>query len=273
MITLNIGVYRAIKRTACAVLVLLLLLPLAVLAGCKNSVPQEVGYTDIIFQTDIDNLTTFAIAPNAEVYAVVSGEGLGRYTYDGELLESYPDTSHLAHIHYSDGFIYAFDYDSFNVVEINPESKDIRIIHEDLKVNQVRSLCVIGDALYMIIVPFLPFDHQQPLISSGSFIKVDVKSGNLTERPEVSNPISLYLASDGKLYVYSRPDNDYLLSQYNIRSGKLTNSVNMNDVGHLFSFAYERGMFLYFGGRITGLNGKRMADDFHFNAVDDVSFS
>ena len=226
------------------------------LAGCTGG--NDVSdYTGPIFTSEYA-FRSFAITPDTEVYGLSPGQPVGKYTSDGELLDTYPGTEGFNNLCYSDGFLYALDW--LKVVKIDVNSKTIRSVAELSGV--VRSMAVSGGSIYIITVADLGDADFTQIGSDGyidyheKFIEIDIESGEITERTEVKRPIAQYLASDGTLYIYSRPDNDYVLYSLNTKTKKLKKAADMNGTGYTTAFVREGNFFVFASG--SGLSSKNM---------------
>ena len=232
------------------------------LAGC-NGGDDVSDYTDPIFTSE-HRFHSFAITPDAEVYGLSSGQPVGKYTSDGELLETYPGTEGFSKLCYSNGFLYAYDQDARAVSELDVNTKNIRVINNDSDVLWwVRSMAVSGGSVYAAAVKNP--DGDESYLSDGymdyrgkeRLIEIDIESGQLTEHTGVKKPFALYLSSNGTLYIYSHPESDYILYSFNTKSKKLKKESGMNDAGYTSAFVREGNFFVYSSSGVS-LNAKNM---------------
>ena len=248
------------------------------LFGChaqKEPVPFPEETADIHFRSKAADLISAAIGPNAEVYAVSRETGVGLYTFDGDLLEEYPGTEHLLHLYCSGGLLYGYDYVTKNVVELNPQSGEIKVIYAGLPAAEVRSLTVTGGHILLIVVPSfetLDFDliqsDDQYMDFGEKMMVIEIQSGELTERTDIVNPIALYQSADGTLYVYAHPANmRYVLYSYDTNTWKASQYAVMNDTGYLYRFAFESGCFVYVS-TMNDIRIKRMSDELIYVGAD-----
>ena len=231
------------------------------LAGC-NGGDDVSNYDGPVFYSE-QRFHSFAITPDAEVYGLTFGQEVGKYTSDGELLDTYPGTEEFSKLCYSNGFLYAYDQTARAFVELDTATKNIRVINSDSDVLWwVRSMAVLDGSLYAVAVENFAGDmklNPDGYIDYGEiFFEVDIESGQMTERSEVKKSIAIYPASNGTLYIYSHPEDEYILYAFNTKSKKLKKESGMNDAGYAAAFVREGNFFVYAGDR--GLNAKNMKD-------------
>ena len=234
-------------------------------SACRDKTESGPGAVDaesIIFQSKVDNLVSITISPDAEVFGATFIDGIARYTHDGDLIELYPGTEFITGLYYSGGLIYGYHYIDKNILEFNPASGETRTVYSNLAADDICCLAVSGDHIVMITIPeykdFIVEDIEGDFQDLGKqFIAININSGELTELPGIQHPICLYQSSGGKLYVYARPENQYILFTYDVEKQTATREAVMDDIGNLWGFAYEYNSFIYY---YMGIKAKKMPD-------------
>jgi len=234
--------------------------------------PHSDGQTEeAVFRSSLADIASFAISPNAELFAVTMENGLARYSQDGGLLEEYPGTEQMRGLFYTNGFIYGYHASTHDILEFDVNNKKIRVVYAGLQAADIRSLAVSGGYIVLIAVP--SYDSPQFEAESDGYrdlneklITIAIKDGDYAEAMGIRRPIALYQSGDGNLYVYARPDRQYVLFSLDLQNGKTGQAALLDDVGYTFMFAYEDGVFFYLS-RIGNVSAKRMSDGFIYVAA------
>jgi len=243
--------------------------------GNKDSGSFGIDLDNIFFRSKVDNLVSFTITPDAEVFGATFSGGIARYSHTGDLIEAYPGTEYIFGLNYSHGLIYGYHYINKNILEFNPNNGEIRTIYTNLVFDDVCCLAVIGDYLVMIIIPsfsYLSFDVMEgDFMDFGKqFIAITISSGELTELPGIKHPMCFYKSSTGELYVYARLENQYILFNYDVGGQTATCEAVMDDVGYLYGFAYEHNSFVYY---YMGIHAKKMSERMFYSVANIEPFA
>ncbi|MCL2708390.1 MAG: hypothetical protein FWF03_04645, partial [Defluviitaleaceae bacterium] len=256
------------KNAACYLMIFSLLFANAAQFGCgKDDKPAEpLEQSDVVFGSHTNGLISLAIDDYANVYATTLDVGISKYSREGMLLESYPDTEYIFGLRYSDGFLYGFYsslVDNNYIYQLNLETLIVKTINVDFPIAVVHSFTVSGDYAYMVVIPTLMdfnYEHEAGMFASNNekLYAVKLSSGETTEITNIENPIRLYADSKGTVYVYAYTGGQYQLLNYDIGKKKATRVANMDDVGPVVSFAYENDIFVFLTYR--DVQAKRMED-------------
>jgi hypothetical protein len=243
------------KRNKIISFLLVIIILQTLISGCGgNGVSEPEPISDIVFSSKRDDFASLVITENTEIIAASWENGIARYSSDGNKLEEYPGTENIFCLAYYNGLLYGYDTSSRNIVEYDPQRKTLRVVYAGLHAEEIRSLAVSGEYIVLITVPTfdgLDFANENGYIYFGEkFLKIHISSGKLTELDGIKNPISLYKSNDGTIYVYARPVDRYILYSFDIGRGRASQIAVMDDVGYLFTFAYERDTFVFFLGDI-----------------------
>lgn len=213
---------------------------------------------------DVLNIISMAVDENANVYAAEFHGAVSQYTSDGEFIQNYPAAENLCALRYADGYIYGFQEQTKDILRINVKTGEPEIIYADLDVWQISALEIFGDNVYLIVIP--SFSSTEYEMSDDYYIdynerllQIDCETGKMTEIREIGNPITLYLNREHQLYVYAHPDEQYVLFRYDLEKQKTEMISAMDDVGYLFSFAYENETIVFLSSA-GGVRAKKMPD-------------
>ena len=218
---------------------------------------------------------SIAIGEDAEVFVSTSDTGIHQYSPAGVLLNVFSEHPNIVGLQYYQGKLYGYDFFEKNIIEIDVKTKEHRIIVSHLPVDEVRSMALLDENIYLLTVPsFEEVTYEQTTDSfidfHEQFLKIQINDGTLTEIQSVKHPISLYANSLGELFIYAYPEpGNYVLYQYDDKTDSLTRISDMNDVGYLFHFAYEKEIFIYFS-LMRNTKAKRMTDGLIYNVSENL---
>lgn len=259
------------KKTAVLPTALILLLFLGLLGCSDTETPQLVGLSDTVFQFKADNLISFTIKNDNEMYASTWGGSIGLYTSDGELLSIYPRTENIIHLTYIDSLIFGYDMVEESVVEIDLSNQSVRTI-ASLVIDELRSFTVVDDVIIMIVVEsynyvnFFTLENDGYVNYNEKLLILDINSGVITESDAIKNPIAMYYSSTNELYICARPDDLYIIYSFNINNGRATPVKLLADSVYFQFFALENDHLIY--AAVSGdVMVRRLSDDFEYVAV------
>ena len=257
------------KQRACAV-VLTFTMVASFMFGCSDKVADEddkanVDISEIIFTSPAADIFSVTISDNAEVYAASLDGGISRYTFDGHLLDEYPNTEGVFGLFYCDGFVYGFVYTTgyyCDVVELDTETGALRTVYANLLAESIKSLTVSENLIFITTADAPKMDYMEFRVdymgALGQFLTIDVQSGELTEITAVQKPIAHYQSGDNALYIYTYIDGRYTLNSYNAKNGEVKELFTLEDVGYLLGFAYEGNHFVYNQDTFIGVKARNM---------------
>ena len=269
-----------LKQLYTIICTLFLIMVLATACGRDSATEEYDEPADTVFRSQANDLFSLTICSDGEVFAATRYSGFSRFTYDGELTQAFPGTEGIHGLYYYNGLIYGYVYDRTvaNIVEIDPTSGDIRTVYSIDAALMIPSLVVSNGHVVMVIIPEddgLTGGFSAPIVSNVAglngindrFISVNIATGEFAEFDNFTHPISLYKGSSDNLYVYAHTGNDFALFSFDIDTGRERYISNMGDVGNIFSFAFERNVFVFNDG--MGVSAKRMSDGLIYNILAD----
>lgn len=243
----------------------------------SNDMPPDIDKTsadaEIVFKTpeNVVNLVSLAVGDDANVYTATYEGIVSRYTPEGEFVREYSGTEFLCALQYYDGFIYGFNANTKDIVRLDPESGEIEVLYAGLEHTFVRGLSVSDGFLYLVAIPLFvgTYETGEDHYTNYNevFLALDIENGELTEITEIAHPIALYSTSEDELYIYAHPQDSYVLYRYDFKAQKAEQITEMNDIGYLFSFAYEQNHCVYATG-VSGVKAKKMPDGLAYIVAD-----
>jgi len=267
------------KRVICYLIILSILFVNVTIYSCGTVDKTIVSYeqSEYIFGTNKNGFVSLAVDEDANVYAAVLDEGISKYSNDGILLKTYMHTESIYGLRYNDGFLYGYfsRYGNLgDIFQMNLETSRIKTFNVDFPIAEVRSFTVSGDYAYILVVPeFKEFVYERTedmFVSYGEKLyAIKLNSGESIEIKNIENPITMYSGRDGMLYVYSYSGNQYQLLNYDIGKKKVVHVADMDDVGFIFSFAYENDTFIYTTYR--NVQAKRLKDNLIYTIDDTIT--
>jgi len=257
------------KTQKLILLILSFIFILGFIPGCDDKTPPSPSADlpeDVFIRSNLTDIVSVAVSPNADVYAATLENCLARYSPDGDLLEEFPGTEHMCGLFYANGFIYGYQAVTHDILEFDINKKTLRVVYAGLQASVIRSLAVSGNYIVLLIVPSyndILFEAEADgyMDFKERIITITVTNGEIAEITSIRRPIVLYQGSDETLYVYAHPDSQYVLYSLNTQNGKVDQVASINDIGYINGFAYEEGVFFYFS-RLSNVGAKRMSDGF-----------
>lgn len=246
----------------------------------KETESESPQVSEVSYRSKNRELLSIAVSPEGKMYASTIKDGIICYSLEGDVLEKYPDTEKIAGLCYSNGLIYGFERDTNNIMELNPETKEVRLVSDGYPNGNIKSITVNDGKVLLLYMPFAEEGQESapPEVAADGYINqqeaiyiIDIESGEMSELG-IENAIAFYTGSDEKLYVYTRPaENRYVLCSYDVASGSLAEIAEMNDIGYIYNFAYEQDNFI--SASSLGIRVKRMSDEVVYISASVIPYS
>ena len=148
---------------------------------------------------------------------------------------------------------FTYKYDDKQLCVMDAEFDPMEILAEDFDPEDLRSMDIVDNKLYLIAVekdPFLLENQADGLNSDTGYTDFGEKAYSIdlsTKKLEdlgIQNVICQSY-SNGTLYYYTCRDGHYSLDVFDRASKTLKSVRNMDDMGYIYSFAVIGGEFLY----------------------------
>lgn len=166
---------------------------------------------------------------------------------EGNLIKEYPDTQDCVSILY-DQVLYAYDMVKGKIISMHLDTGEKKELSKAFRVKEVLNMVKSNDSIYMLAIPTeggkLDAGTNNYINQGEVLYQINLKSGKVKELKE-SNVIAIYGGTDGDLYLYAYRDENYGLWKYNQKKNKSVILKNMNEIGYLSAFVYERDLLIY----------------------------
>ncbi len=233
------------KSVFCIVLSILCLL-----LGCnqpkETNISHELKPYEKLSFTMPTEIMTFCISTNREIFALKAGGKLGRYEHDGTKIQEYENSTDYLALCWGDDSIYAFDAVKYQIVSLNIENGNPKVIVDNLNTDEILKLAMADGYLYALAVSDA---HGHSDNSSKGYTdfgeklyQIDPQTGKTIDTQE-DNIIAIYGGSDGTLYYYAYRNDTYALYTYS--QGKSKKIHDMKYTSYISAFIYENGQFIY----------------------------
>jgi|GEM_PF-762641 len=242
------------------------------LAACTKHVPAD-GDTDATLQNtnlpaqtaaspagksqnplniaDMD-LHAFTQADNGAVYATAFDFSFRQYASDGTRVKTYDGVQDLMFLTCENGIVYACMYENKDLVAFDTASEQLRVVAPLPEHAEIKNLLVTNGMAYVLLAKSFSLTGN----GSEELYEIDVQSG-ATARLPIDNPLAMYKSANGSLYLYTHANNTFALAEWDVKTNRLKETINMDSVGFVPAFAYENDVFLYISKDAT-LNRMQM---------------
>lgn len=197
-----------------------------------------------------EGVFVFSVNEDGNIFVLTEDGNIKTYTKTGEIKQTYPNCIDFTAFCCENNNLYAYDAVKNEIVWIDFETGNRRIVTEEFDAEEVLKMEKVGNDIYMLIVP----ENYQGMKGENEYIdfqeclyRVSITDGS-QEKLMIDNIIAIYAAGNGKLYYYAYQNDTYVLCEYDTVTGEDYVCYDMMEafgVKYLSAFVYEQDMFVY----------------------------
>ena len=197
-----------------------------------------------------DYLLNLAVSADGRIFASSSEVTLAEYDVNGTMLEDFGLEGYLAPICADGGYLYAYSFTRGEFIKYGLADRSESVICAIPDLAQIKEGAVIGGALYVLAVHKTAVNTGVLTVTSDNYMnlyeklfKIDLSTGEVADLG-IEGLIRGYWAADGEFYLYGHTDGGrYVFYRFDAQKDELCELAYMDDIGYIFSFIYEDGLF------------------------------
>lgn len=210
-------------------------------------------YEEMTFKNPETGVFVLAVNEAGDMCTLNEDGYVKMYTSSGKLKFSHPNCIDFTSFCCEGNTLYAYDSVRAEIICMNLETGDKKVIAESFAVAETLRMEKMGDELYLLVVPegYQCEEEENEYVNYGECLfRISLSDGSC-EKVEVDNIIAMYGGQNGKLHYYVYRSGEYALCEYDtvtkVERVCYEDMMNRYGITYLSAFVYEQDIFVYSG--------------------------